>query len=154
MTFISQNYAAGNYVRCRKTTRTAMICSVGFCAMVSVSFFLLKAPLLHLFSQQPDVLRYAYVRMTFITLLEPMTASYEITGASLRGIGHSMAPALITLFGCCGLRVAFIAAMLQHFTSFYQVVLIYPVTWIVTGSAIIALYFIVTRKEYIKPGIH
>ena len=151
MTFISQNYAAGNYVRCRKTTRTAMFCSVGFCAMVSVSFFMLKAPLLHLFSQQPDVLRYAYVRMTFITLLEPMTASYEITGASLRGIGHSMAPALITLFGCCGLRVAFIGAMLQRFTSFYQVVLIYPVTWIVTGSAIIAMYFIVTRKEYRKP---
>jgi putative MATE family efflux protein len=154
MTFISQNYAAGNYVRCRKTTRTAMLCSVGFCAMVSVSFFLLKAPLLHLFSQQPDVLRYAYVRMTFITLLEPMTASYEITGASLRGIGHSMAPALITLFGCCGLRVAFIGAMLQRFTSFYQVVLIYPVTWIVTGSAIIAMYFIVTRKEYIITAIH
>ena len=75
------------------------------------------------------MLRYAYVRMTFITLLEPMTASYEITG----------------------LRVAFIGAMLQRFTSFYQVVLIYPVTWIVTGSAIIAMYFIVTRKEYRKP---
>ncbi len=148
MTFISQNFAAKHFDRCRKTTRIAMLCAVGFCAMVAVSFFLLRHQLIALFSPDPEVARYAFIRMTFITLLEPMTASYEITGASLRGIGHSLAPALITLFGSCILRVIYISVMLSRFTDFRQVVVIYPVTWIVTGSAVILLYFLITRKEY------
>lgn len=148
MTFISQNFAAKRFDRCRKTTRIAMLCAVGFCAMVAVSFFLLRHQLIVLFSPDPEVIRYAFIRMTFITLLEPMTASYEITGASLRGIGHSLAPALITLFGSCILRVIYISAMLNRFTDFRQVVVIYPITWTVTGSAVILLYFLVTRREY------
>ena len=67
---------------------------------------------------------------------------------SVRGIGHSLAPALITLFGSCILRVIYISAMLNRFTDFRQVVVIYPITWTVTGSAVILLYFLVTRREY------
>ncbi|MGN0361296.1 MAG: MATE family efflux transporter [Bilifractor sp.] len=148
MTFISQNFAAGKYDRCRRTTRIAMACAVGFCAIVAASFFLLRHQLIALFSPDPEVVYYAFIRMTFITLLEPMTASYEITGASLRGIGHSLAPALITLFGSCILRVIYISFMLNRFTDFRQVVVIYPITWAITGSAVTGLYFFVTHREY------
>lgn len=73
----------------------------------------------------------------------------RLPGGSLRGIGHSLAPAIITLVGCCILRVVYIAVMLPYFTNFTQVALIYPVTWIVTGTAVICLYESVTRKEYV-----
>lgn len=148
MTFVSQNFAAGKYDRCRRTTRIAFACAFGFTFIVSASFYLLRYPLLSIFSQDPDVIRFALVRMLCITLLEPLTSTYEIPGASLRGIGHSLMPTILTLFGSCVLRIIYIHAMLPRFTSFYQVVIIYPISWIITGAAMIILYTVVTRKEY------
>ena len=150
MTFISQNYAKGRYDRCRKTTRIAMATAVISCALVATTFFLFRYPLLHIFSNDPKVIRFAVIRMTFITVLEPLTATYEITGSSLRGIGHSLTPALLTLFGSCILRIIYIHARFGKFTSFSQVAVIYPISWILTGSMVIGLYFLITGKEYRK----
>lgn len=150
VTFISQNYAAHQYQRCRKIARIAMISAVLFTAVVSMTFYVFRYPLVDdIFSTNQAVVHYAIIRITFIALLEPLTATYEIAGGSLRGIDHSLAPAIITLVGCCILRVVYIAVMLPHFTNFTQVALIYPVTWIVTGTAVICLYESVTRKEYV-----
>ena len=88
--------------------------------------------------------------MLWIALLEPMTALYEVPGASLRGIGYSFVPTIITMLGCCGLRLLYIHAMLHQFTAFYQVVMIYPISWAITGAAMIILYFIVTKHVYRK----
>lgn len=150
MTFISQNYAAGQYDRCRRTTRIAFVSAIGFTAIISVCFYLLRYPLLSFFTHDPDVLKFAVIRMLFIALLEPMTALYEVPGASLRGIGHSLMPTLITLMGSCILRIIYMHIMMHRFTSFYQVVMIYPISWAITGASMIILYFRVTKKAYKK----
>ncbi len=146
MTFISQNYAAGKYDRCRKSIKCAMASSIGFCAMVSVSFYILRYPLIGLFTSDSQVIYFAMIRMTYITLLEPLTSTYEITGAGLRGMGKSMLPAIVTLIGCCGIRLAYIFAMSGQFTDFKQVVYIYSFTWIVTGAAMIIFHLKITNK--------
>lgn len=154
VTFISQNYAAHQYQRCRRIARVAMVSAILFTTIVSSAFYLFRYPLVDdIFSTNPAVVHYAIIRITFIALLEPLTATYEIAGGSLRGIGHSMAPAVITLVGCCILRVVYIAVMLPHFTSFTQVALIYPVTWIITGTAVMLLYEAVTRKAYVTENL-
>ena len=154
VTFISQNYAAHQYQRCRRIARVAMVSAILFTTIVSSVFYLFRYPLVDdIFSTNPAVVHYAIIRITFIALLEPLTATYEIAGGSLRGIGHSMAPAVITLVGCCILRVVYIAVMLPHFTSFTQVALIYPVTWIITGTAVMLLYEAVTRKAYVTENL-
>ena len=146
MTFISQNYAAGSYTRCRRSIKYAMASSIGFCALVSVSFYLLRYPLIGLFTSDSQVIYFAMIRMTYITLLEPLTSTYEITGAALRGMGKSMLPAVVTLIGCCGIRLVYIFAMSGQFTHFDQVVYIYSFTWIVTGATMIILYLKTTKK--------
>lgn len=154
VTFISQNYAAHQYQRCRRIARVAMVSAILFTTIVSSVFYLFRYPLVDdIFSTNPAVVHYAIIRITFIALLEPLTATCEIAGGSLRGIGHSMAPAVITLVGCCILRVVYIAVMLPHFTSFTQVALIYPVTWIITGTAVMLLYEAVTRKAYVTENL-
>lgn len=150
MTFISQNYAAGQYDRCRRTTRIAFVSAIGFTAIISVCFYLLRYPILSFFTHDHDVLKFAVIRMLFIALLEPMTALYEVPGASLRGIGHSLMPTLITLMGSCILRIIYMHIMMHRFTAFYQVVMIYPISWAITGASMIILYFRVTKKAYRK----
>lgn len=150
MTFISQNYAAGQYDRCRRTTRIAFFSAIGFTAILSVSAYILRYPILSFFTHDPAVLKFAVIRMLWIALLEPMTALYEVPGASLRGIGHSLMPTLITLMGSCILRIIYMHIMMHRFTSFYQVVMIYPISWAITGASMIILYFRVTKKAYKK----
>ena len=150
MTFVSQNYAAGNYDRCKRTTYIAFASAIGFTAILSFATYLLRFPIISLFTHDPNVMKYAMIRMLWIALLEPMTALYEVPGASLRGIGYSFIPTIITMLGCCGLRLLYIHAMLHQFTVFYQVVMIYPISWAVTGAAMIILYFIVTKHVYRK----
>lgn len=148
MTFNGQNYAAGKYQRCRRTTRIALACAMGFTFLTALVFYLFRYPLLSIFSHDREVVRFAVMRMTFIMMLEPLTATYEVTGASLRAAGHSLSPALLTLFGSCFLRLVYIHGMMAHFTSFAQVAVIYPVSWLVTGTAMNILYFVVTRRLY------
>ena len=150
MTFISQNYAAKNYARCRKTTRTSWLCAFGFTALISITFFLLKRPLLGLFTTDAQVIYYANIRMAYIALLEPLTSLYEIPGGSLRGIGHSLEPTIFTLIGSCVLRIVYISLAHAAFAHFSQVVIIYPISWIITGLAVILLYFKVTKEEYVE----
>ena len=148
MTFISQNYAAGQYCRCRRTTRIAFFSAIGFTAILSVSAYILRYPILSFFTHDPAVLKFAVIRMLWIALLEPMTALYEVPGASLRGIGHSLMPTIITLLGSCILRLIYMNIMMHRFTAFYQVVMIYPISWAITGATMIILYFAVTKKAY------
>ena len=150
MTFISQNYAAGQYDRCRRTTRIAFFSAIGFTAILSVSAYILRYPILSFFTHDSAVLKFAVIRMLWIALLEPMTALYEVPGASLRGIGHSLMPTIITLLGSCILRLIYMNIMMHRFTAFYQVVMIYPISWAITGASMIILYFRVTKKAYKK----
>lgn len=88
--------------------------------------------------------------MAYIALLEPLTSLYEIPGGSLRGIGHSLEPTIFTLIGSCVLRIVYISLAHAAFAHFFQVVIIYPISWIITGLAVILLYFKVTKEEYVE----
>ena len=59
-------------------------------------------------------------------------------------------PTLITLMGSCILRIIYMHIMMHRFTAFYQVVMIYPISWAITGASMIILYFRVTKKAYKK----
>ena len=88
--------------------------------------------------------------MTYIALLEPLTSLYEVPGGSLRGIGHSLEPTIFTLIGSCILRIIYITIRYHSFTNFAQVAVIYPISWIITGTAVILLYLKVAKEEYIE----
>lgn len=150
ITFSSQNFAAKNFNRCRKTTRVAWCCAFGFTTLVSLIFFIFKGPLLSLFTNDPKVLYYANIRMLWICLLEALTSLYEISGGSLRGIGHSMEPTIFTLIGSCILRIIYISLFSAHFTNFAQVVIIYPISWILTAVCMNLYYLKVTKKEFAR----
>lgn len=149
-TFMSQNYAAGQYDRCRKITKIAMAGAVGFCAVLSITFGIFRVPLLGIITDDPSVIAFGATRMLLITMLEPMTASYEVTGASLRGFGHSLSPAIISLIGCCVVRLIYMLIIFNIMTEFWQLLIIYPISWVITGTGMIVTYIINSRKAFGK----
>ena len=63
-----------------------------------------------------------------------------VLSSAVRGTGDALAPMLLTCFGVCVLRVAWIAVMKPIFPSVQTVILSYPITWTITSLLFLAYY--------------
>ena len=148
VTFTSQNYAVRNFERCRDIFRLALIYAIVFTAILSGIFVFFRYPLLHIFTGSDGVMEYALIRLLVVTAPEFMTATYEIPGSCLRGMGISLLPAVETLFGSCLLRIAFILTIFWRMPDFTLLTAIYPVTWLITGTMVMGSYFFLRRRLF------
>ena len=148
VTFTSQNYAVRDAARCRKIFQLSLEAAVGFTVLLSAVFIFFRYPLLHIFTESDAVMHYALIRLLVVTTLEAMTASYEIPGACLRGMGVSLLPAVETLFGSCLLRIFFIMTIFWRMPDFTLLTVIYPITWIITGSIVMTTYYVVRKRLF------
>ncbi len=148
VTFTSQNYGAGEYERCRKIFRIAMVFSLVSCGLLSGVFVLGRGFFLRLYSTDSGVLVYANQRILIATTLELLTSIYEISAGAMRGLGHSLTPAIITFLGSCVLRLIWIATACRMVHEFWMLMIIYPISWVVTGIAMMIAYYFVKRKVF------
>lgn len=146
VTFVSQNYGAGEKDRCRKALRIAMLEGMLMTAVFSCVMMLASGFLVEFYTKDPEVIRYALIRMKHVMLLEAMTGTYEMTAAALRGLGKSMLPAVITVVGSVVFRIIWLYTVFAKYHSFGMLLNVYIVSWIITGTAMIIAYILVSRK--------
>lgn len=149
-TFIGQNYAAGNYKRCKKIFWICMVLGVLSCGILNQVFFLNGNFFLSIFSTDPEVLKYGLIRITIVLATQALAGSYEISGSAMRGMGHSALPAILTVFGSCLLRLAWIYLLCPVHPGFDFLMTAYPISWILTGIMVCTAYWWVQRKELNK----
>jgi Na+-driven multidrug efflux pump len=72
----------------------------------------------------------------------------EVLVGSLRGIGYSIMPMIVSTIGACGLRILWLATIFQmpQFHTVQMIYYSYPVTWIVTSAAHV-ICFMWARKR-------
>lgn len=148
VTFTSQNYGAKQYGRCKKIFWLCMAASVLATGAMSLVFVAGRGFFASFFTPDPAVAAFAKTRMLHTLSLSFICASYEIGGAALRGVGYSMMPALITIFGTCVVRIWWIYTVFARVGSFEILMDVYPLTWFLTGGAVLAAYFILRRLAY------
>ena len=151
VTFTSQNYSAGNYDRCRRVFRLCMLLGMVMTAALSWTFILGRHFSVALFTGEATVAEYAVTRMMIILSLNMLSTSYEVGGAALRGIGRSMTPAVLTIFGTCFFRLFWAYTVCRAYPSFDVLISVYPISWIITGGAVLIAYFIIRRKAFSQP---
>lgn len=149
--FMSQNYGAGNFRRCKEVVGKCMILSCSFCLAANILITLFEVPCLKIFTSDPAVIEYGLIRFHTVLIFQFMACSYEITGSAMRGLGNSLTPMLLTVFGTCVLRLAWIYTVNAHYHDFKILLVIYPITWVVTGLMVVAAYFHMAHKRFL-PG--
>ena len=149
ITFTSQNYGAKQYDRCKKILRVSLALAMVCTACMSIVFVLGKEFFIGIYTTDKDAMVYGVARLIRVGLLTALPPLYEVTGGALRGIGHSMTPAVLTVFGSCVLRIVWINTIFKMFSSFEILMAVYPFTWVVTSLLVIGTYFIVRKKEYV-----
>lgn len=146
--FISQNYGAGQYERCRRAFRYCMLMSVVGVGAANLLIVWQHQFFLGLFSDNPQVLHYGMIRLQCVLMLQFIASSYEISGSALRGLGYSMTPTVLTIFGTCVLRLVWIYTVCRGADDFSLLLYIYPITWVITGTAVYVAYRRISGRVY------
>lgn len=150
ISFIGQNYGAGNMDRVRRAYGLCMMLGVVFCASLNWLFIWQEELFLGIFTGDPQVMEYGYQRMHIVLGFQTLGCSYEITAAALRGMGRSIAPTVFTIIGTCFLRVGWVYFVMPEHPGFENLMLVYPISWILTGVMVISDYFVFMKKKCCK----
>ena len=150
VTFIGQNYGAGNYKRCKDVTKWTILLGTISTLVVSFGFIFCKEFCIQFFTSNVNVAQIAYRRMEIILSFEVVNMFIEILSGCLRGIGYSSIPAFICVFGICVVRIIYIYTIYPSIASFEHLMMIYPISWFVTVALLVVVYFVVSRRVYSK----
>ena len=145
VTFTSQNYGAHQLDRCRKVFKISLLCGIASNILLISPFLLFRMPLLSLYSTNPHVVSFGLIRMLHILPFSWVMCGYEVSAGSLRGMGHSMLPAVITIFGTCIFRLLWVLAIPRG-SNFAQLTAVYPASWILTTAIMLIMYAALQRR--------
>lgn len=149
VTFMGQNYAAGEYARCKRVFFLNMAASMIVAGVLSAVFVLGARGFIRIYTSDPQVIEFALVRMRIVLSCALLSTLYEVPGGALRGLGHSLLPAVLTVLGSCVLRVIWVYAVLPFIGGSYALlVAIYPISWAITGAATLISYFVLSRRKF------
>lgn len=145
--FVGQNYGAGNLERCRRIFRLALVYSTCASALANAAISANSGFFIGLFTDDPDVTRYAAGRIATVLVWQFAACYYEMAAQAMRGMGHSLLPAVITIFGTCVVRVAWVT-LLPDGISWEGLLRVYPVTWVLTTLLMACAYRWVTMHTH------
>ena len=144
-TFVSQNYGAGNLPRCKRITWVTMLINGIFFIMVAAAILIFADPLLKFFNDDPNVVELGKLRLLYIVTPQLINVIMEIISGALRGYGISMAPAVLTLIGVCGVRISWLYTIFPISPTYETLMMVYPVSWLLTTIMLCFAY-----RFYIK----
>lgn len=152
ITFTGQNLGAGKYDRSRRVFRLCMTYTLVLTGLFGLVTVIWRNPFASVFTADSMVIEYASIRMMIVMSTKFLTTVYEIPGSAMQGMGHSFTPAILTVFGTCIFRLLWVWTVCRIFPAFEVLLLVYPVSWVITGTAVLAAYYAV-RKKVLRPEI-
>lgn len=149
--FVGQNYGAGNFDRCKRVFRICMAMAAVGCALANLTVFFNGRAALGLFTTDEAVIPFGLDRFRTVLIFQFLACSYEISGAYMRGLGYSMCPMLLTVFGTCVLRLVWVFTVAARTLDFCLLLDIYPISWDITGILVVSAALIVQKRAFTSP---
>nr|WP_314505112.1 MATE family efflux transporter [uncultured Lachnoanaerobaculum sp.] len=154
-TFTGQNYGYGNKERVKKGIIYGMVLSVIVTGIVMLLLKLFGRSIYTLFTQDENVLNIGTQMLNFMVVAFPAYIIIEIFSGSLRGIGDSWIPMIITASGVCILRILWILTMVPKYPNIYTILWAYPISWVTTSILFLIYMFGFSKmKAWIKLNMY
>ncbi len=155
LTFISANYGAMKKKNIPVIIGYTLILSFISWAVLTLIILLLKDQLLGLYvkSDLPGGEREATVAAGAERIV-PVLSTYflcsvmEIFAFSLRAIGYSVLPTVVSALGACGFRILWVYCIfpLDYFHNLKWLSISYPISWVLTAAVQFILFMILFHK--------
>ena len=146
LSFTSQNMGAKKYHRIDKILLQGLgiVTVVGL--VLGVGAYSLGNILLGIFTDNPEVIMYGLNRMKIVSATYLLCGLMDVTVGSLRGMGYSILPMVISLTGACLFRVIWIFTIFQIYRTQESLYISYPISWALTTTAHICCYLVIRKK--------
>lgn len=147
LSFMGQNIGAKKYSRINRIIIDCAIITTLFGLVMGVGFYLMGDTIIGIYNSDPAVIESGVYRLSIVSVTQFICSLMEIFAYGLRGLGHSVAPMVITILGACAFRVIWILTVFKSYHTLFSVYISYPISWLITGLALF-IYFIKIRKLY------
>ena len=149
--FVGQNYGAQNYQRVKQVKRISQLyVTVTGLVTAAIIVYFRRALLGIYITDSEAALEAGEAKILFACTFCFINALYEVTAASLRGIGSSTAPAIISIVGICGVRLLIVYTIFRipEYHTLYVLFSTYPASWTVTLLVGTIVYGSIARKRF------
>lgn len=148
LSFSSQNMGAGKYSRINRILAECLllVAAVGIFLGVMINVF--SYQLLSLYTKDPLVIEYGRERLSIIAGAYFLCGMMDTMVGSLRGMGYSMEPMIVSFLGACGSRILYILTLFQlpFFHTLSWLYIGYPVSWALTFLCHLIIFILLRRK--------
>ncbi len=149
LNFCAQNYGAKNLKRIGLVTAYSLITVSVFGIIAGVAMYLFSEPLLGIYiTDSETAIQYGLQHMQYLVLPYFTCGVMDVLTGTLRGLGYSVQPMIITVVGVCVLRIVWLYSVfsLPQCHSYAWLLISYPVSWLATFSCL-AICTTVTLKH-------
>lgn len=150
--FVSANYGAKNKENIKKVVIYSAIIVVLMNIITGGIILLLQNQLLPLYVSTDEAIQAAKMRLIIIATTYFTCGLMDTMAYSLRGIGYSITPTIISLIGACGLRIVWILTVfrIDYFHNIRGLALSYPISWIITLLTHLIVFLVLFSKIKFK----
>ena len=140
VSFIGQNYGAGNWERIKKGNRLCIFGGSLITFAACILLIIAMPVILNVFTkdaavaaQTLEIVKVTFPFYFFYTILECFSSN-------LRGFGKAFLPMIVTVISFCGFRIVALFALMAKNPSSDKVALSYPISWGIAAAAMAILY--------------
>lgn len=151
ITFVSTNIGAGKYSRIR---RSAGAC-VTLVTLVGIALgafgYLFMPQLFSIYSTDPEVIAAGMRRFIIYGTTYFICGIMDTLCGTLRGMGASVLPMVVSLLGACAFRIMWIYLILPLNNTLEMLYYSYPASWLLTGCTHLICYFVWLKRYPVDP---
>ncbi len=142
LSFTSQNIGARKTHRIVPILIRCLACVIAIGVGLSAIVLLFSTQLLGIYSNEADVIQYGIGRLSVVCATYFLCGMMDVTCGSIRGMGYSVTPTIVSLAGACGFRILWIFTIFVWNRSLFTLYLSYPISWIITFAAHLICFII------------
>jgi len=151
LTFSSQNYGANQCKRVDKVLGLCMLYAVIYGIVVGNLAYVFGHPLASIYSPgEEEVIAEALQRMRITSTTYFLCGIMDVFSGTLRGMGYSLLPMIISLVGACGIRLLWVSFIFPIYHTPTGLFLCYPFSWALTSAAYCVFFFLIRKHAYAK----
>lgn len=148
ISFTGQNYGANNIKNSKKILLICMLYTFITGIILGGGAYLLRDPLVSLYTSG-EALEYAKIRLTIICLSYFLCGLMDLPVGSMRGLGNSLTPMIVSILGMVVFRIIWIQTVFKINHELWVLYISYPISWIAT-EMVHYICFIITYKKRLK----
>ena len=148
VSFVSANYGARKIDNIKKTIINTFVLVTLIGMITGGLMIIFGRDLLHIYIKDPNAIAVGRERLTLICFTYFLCGIMDVFANSLRGLGYSFVPSIITILAVCGFRIFWIYVMFpqEAFHTLKGLMYSYPLSWFLSSFFQLILLLFVFKK--------